>query len=153
MPPAVARTIRRMSGDATTWYELLPDGHAEDGAERYAERAAAEQAATAMLIRRPELVCVDVAECRRRLGAEHRRADLGERSRRRRARPRWTGSICCRAASPRADLTECAAGARSRPFERVALVSAKWHSPRVSFGRSNASSQPVRRGRGAYPAP
>ena len=58
------RTIRRMSGDATTWYELLPDGHAEDGAERYAERAAAEQAATAMLIRRPELVCVDVAECR-----------------------------------------------------------------------------------------
>ncbi len=53
-----------MSGDATTWYELLPDGHAEDGAERYAERAAAEQAATAMLIRRPDLVCVDVAECR-----------------------------------------------------------------------------------------
>jgi hypothetical protein len=57
------RTIRRMSGEPTTWYELLPDGHAEDGAERYGERSAAEQAATAMLIRRPELVCVDVAEC------------------------------------------------------------------------------------------
>ena len=53
-----------MSEDATTWYELLPDGHAEDGAERYSERASAEQAATAMLIRRPDLVCVDVAECR-----------------------------------------------------------------------------------------
>jgi hypothetical protein len=52
-----------MSGDAHTWYELLPDGHAEHGAERYDERAAAEQAATAMLIRRSELVCVDVAEC------------------------------------------------------------------------------------------
>ena len=52
-----------MSGDSSTWYELLPDGHAEDGGERYGERSAAEQAASAMLIRRPELVCVDIAEC------------------------------------------------------------------------------------------
>jgi hypothetical protein len=52
-----------MTGNARTWYELLPDGHAEDAAERYGERAAAEQAASAMLIRRPQLVCVDIAEC------------------------------------------------------------------------------------------
>jgi hypothetical protein len=52
-----------MSGDPSTWYELLPDGNAGSGAERYGDRSAAEQAATAMLIRRPELMCVDIAEC------------------------------------------------------------------------------------------
>ena len=52
-----------MSGDASTWYELLPDGHAASGGERYGERAAAEQAATAMLIRQPDLQCIDIAEC------------------------------------------------------------------------------------------
>ena len=53
-----------MSDDASgTWYELLPDGNAASSSERYGERAAAEQAATAMLIRQPDLQCVDIAEC------------------------------------------------------------------------------------------
>ena len=53
-----------MSDDVSgTWYELLPDGNAAGGAERYGERAAAEQAATAMLIRQPDLRWVDIAEC------------------------------------------------------------------------------------------
>jgi len=51
-----------MSGSAGTWFELRPSGEAVD-AERYGERAAAEQAATAMLIRQPDLEFVDIAEC------------------------------------------------------------------------------------------
>jgi hypothetical protein len=50
-----------MSGGA--WFELWPDGQAVGGAERYGDRAAAEQAATAMLIRRPDLAFVDIAKC------------------------------------------------------------------------------------------
>ena len=67
-----------MSDDASgTWYELLPDGNAASGAERYGERAAAEQAATAMLIRQPDLRWVDIAECSEGAPAEHGRPHLG----------------------------------------------------------------------------
>jgi hypothetical protein len=50
-----------MTGDAT-WFELQPAGRADGGAERYRERAEAERAATAMLIREPELEFVGIAE-------------------------------------------------------------------------------------------
>jgi hypothetical protein len=58
-----ARTIRAMSGDTETWYELWPGGVAPAGAERYGRKSEAEQAATAMLIRQPELPLVEIAEC------------------------------------------------------------------------------------------
>ena len=51
-----------MSSDEGTWYELRTARHPSGPAERYRDRAAAEQAATAMLIRRPDLLFVDVAE-------------------------------------------------------------------------------------------
>jgi hypothetical protein len=50
-----------MSDDEATWFELQPGGGQREP-ERYGERAEAEQAATAMLIRRPELQFVEVAE-------------------------------------------------------------------------------------------
>ena len=52
-----------MGGDAEAWYELRPDGAAVEDAERYRERAAAEQAATAMLNRRPGLQAVEIVRC------------------------------------------------------------------------------------------
>jgi hypothetical protein len=52
-----------MDGDEATWFELRPDSQAMEDAERYGERSAAEQAATAMLNRRPELELVEIAEC------------------------------------------------------------------------------------------
>ena len=51
-----------MSDDEGTWYELQPDGHPESNAERYRAKAEAEQAATQMLIRQPNLQFVDIAE-------------------------------------------------------------------------------------------
>jgi hypothetical protein len=51
-----------MSDDEGTWFELRPDGGGVHDAERYRAKAEAEQAATAMLIRRPELQFVEVAE-------------------------------------------------------------------------------------------
>jgi hypothetical protein len=48
--------------DEGIWYELRPDSQATEDAERYGERSAAEQAATAMLNRRPELQFVEIAE-------------------------------------------------------------------------------------------
>jgi hypothetical protein len=44
------------------WFELRPDGEEVDEAESYRARATAEQAATAMLIRRPDLQFVEIAE-------------------------------------------------------------------------------------------
>jgi hypothetical protein len=58
-----------MSEDEGTWYELQPGGGASHEAERYRAKAEAEQAATAMLIRRPELQFVEVAEYAMRGGA------------------------------------------------------------------------------------
>ena len=50
-------------GGEGTWFELQPGGRDEGReAERYRDREAAEQAATAMLIREPELEFVGVAE-------------------------------------------------------------------------------------------
>lgn len=51
-----------MSNDEGTWFELRPGGASASSGERYDERAEAEQAATAMLIRRPDLEFVEVAE-------------------------------------------------------------------------------------------
>jgi hypothetical protein len=51
-----------MSDDEATWFELRPEGGGAHDAERYRAKAEAEQAATAMLIRRPELRFVEVAE-------------------------------------------------------------------------------------------
>ncbi len=51
-----------MSDDEATWFVLQPGGQSPHGAERYRAKAEAEQAATAMLIRRPELQFVEVAE-------------------------------------------------------------------------------------------
>jgi hypothetical protein len=51
-----------MSDDEATWFELQPSGGGPPEAERYRTKAEAEQAATAMLIRRPELQFVEVAE-------------------------------------------------------------------------------------------
>jgi hypothetical protein len=53
---------RAMSSNEGTWFELRPDGEQVDAAESYRGRAEAEQAATAMLIRRPELQFVAIAE-------------------------------------------------------------------------------------------
>jgi hypothetical protein len=52
-----------MDADEATWFELRPDGEAMEGPERYGGRSAAEQAATAMLNRRPALQFVEIAEC------------------------------------------------------------------------------------------
>jgi hypothetical protein len=43
-------------------FELRPDGQEAENAERYGDQAQAEQAATAMLIRRPDLQFVEIAE-------------------------------------------------------------------------------------------
>jgi hypothetical protein len=51
-----------VDSDDTRWFELQPDGEEPDPGERYRKRAEAEQAATAMLIRRPELQFVEVTE-------------------------------------------------------------------------------------------
>jgi hypothetical protein len=51
-----------MSSDEGTWFELRPDGEQVGEAECYRGRAAAEQAATAMLIRLPDLQFVEIAE-------------------------------------------------------------------------------------------
>jgi hypothetical protein len=51
-----------MSNDEGRVFELRPDGEPEDDAERYGEQSEAEQAATAMLIRRPDLQFVEIAE-------------------------------------------------------------------------------------------
>ncbi len=57
-----------MGSDEGIWFELRTDGRPTGPAERYRDRAAAEQAATAMLIRRPDLQFVDVAEFEARGG-------------------------------------------------------------------------------------
>jgi hypothetical protein len=51
-----------MSSDQGRVFELRPDGKAERHAECYQEQSQAEQAATAMLIRRPDLQFVEIAE-------------------------------------------------------------------------------------------
>jgi hypothetical protein len=51
-----------MSIDESTWFELRPDGERIDGAESYRGKAEAEQAATAMLIRCPDLQFVEITE-------------------------------------------------------------------------------------------
>jgi hypothetical protein len=67
-----------MSLDEGTWFELQPDGGAVSDAERYRNKAAAEQAATAMLIRRPELEFVEIAEYELR-GGEIRQLGVASR--------------------------------------------------------------------------
>jgi hypothetical protein len=52
-----------------TWYELQPDGGPPSDAERFGDRAAAEQAAAQMLARQPDVQCVDIAEYQLRGGA------------------------------------------------------------------------------------
>jgi len=52
-----------MDGNEAIWFELRPDGAPSEDAERYRERSTAEQAATAMLNRRPDLQFVEIAEC------------------------------------------------------------------------------------------
>ncbi|HEY3613549.1 MAG TPA: hypothetical protein VGK92_07585 [Gaiellales bacterium] len=52
-----------MTAGATTWYELRPDSQAAAGDERYGAQDEAEQAATALLIRQPELLYVEIAQC------------------------------------------------------------------------------------------
>jgi len=61
-----------MSDDEATWFELQPAGGGRHEAERYRARSEAEQAATAMLIRRPELEFVEVAEYAMRDGEASR---------------------------------------------------------------------------------
>jgi hypothetical protein len=61
-----------MSDDNATWFELQPGGGHPHEAERYREKAEAEQAATAMLIRRPELQFVEVVEYAMRGGEASR---------------------------------------------------------------------------------
>ncbi len=51
-----------VNDDDGTWFQLLPAGRARRESERYRERAAAERAATAMLIREPALEFVEIAE-------------------------------------------------------------------------------------------
>jgi hypothetical protein len=57
-----------MSSDEGTWFELRPDDGAASDVERYPDKAEAEQAATAMLIRRSELAFVEIAEYELRAG-------------------------------------------------------------------------------------
>jgi hypothetical protein len=64
------RTIPAMGSEEDIWYELRPDSHAGGGAERYGEQAAAQQAATAMLIRQPGVQFVEIVECGRRAGSD-----------------------------------------------------------------------------------
>ena len=52
-----------MGSDTDIWYELRPNTELGADAERYGEQSAAEQAATAMLIRHPGLSFVEIAEC------------------------------------------------------------------------------------------
>ena len=81
-----------MSGDETTWYELLPDGHAEDGAERYAEKGGGRAGGDRDARSGGPIWCASTSpSAARRSAAEHRRPDLGERSRRRRARAEVDG--------------------------------------------------------------
>jgi hypothetical protein len=47
----------------STWYELRPDSRPAGESERYGAQDEAEQAATAMLIRQPELLYVEIARC------------------------------------------------------------------------------------------
>jgi hypothetical protein len=61
-----------MNDDEGTWFELQPAGGGPHEAERYRGRAEAEQAATAMLIRRPDLQFVGVAEYEMRGGEPSR---------------------------------------------------------------------------------
>ena len=51
-----------MSAEEGTLFELRPDGERIDDAERYRGQREAEQAATAMLIRYPDLQFVEIAE-------------------------------------------------------------------------------------------
>jgi hypothetical protein len=57
-----------MGSDEGTWFELRPDGGAASDAVRHRDKAKAEQAATAMLIRRSELAFVEIAEYELRAG-------------------------------------------------------------------------------------
>jgi hypothetical protein len=57
-----------MSGDEDIWYELRPGSRAPADAERYGRKSEAERAATAMLVRHPDLVFVEIAECGTRGG-------------------------------------------------------------------------------------
>jgi hypothetical protein len=50
-----------MSSEDGTWYELQTERQPTGRAERYRDKAAAEQAATALLIRHADLQFVDVA--------------------------------------------------------------------------------------------
>jgi hypothetical protein len=50
-----------MSSEEGAVFELRPDGEQVDDAERYRGQAEAEQAATAMLIRRPDLQFVEIS--------------------------------------------------------------------------------------------
>jgi hypothetical protein len=59
-----------MSSDEQSVFELRPDGERERDAERYGEQSEAEQAATAMLIRRPDLQFVEIAEYQAERSAE-----------------------------------------------------------------------------------
>jgi hypothetical protein len=61
-----------MSDDEATWFELQPGGAGPHDSERYRGKAEAEQAATAMLIRRPDLQFVEVAEYAMRAGEASR---------------------------------------------------------------------------------
>ena len=51
-----------MSPEEGAVFELRPDGQETENAERYGDQAQAEQAATAMLIRHPDLQFVEIAE-------------------------------------------------------------------------------------------
>jgi hypothetical protein len=59
---------RRMSDDGGTWYELQPDGRQAGDAERYRDKAEAEQAALQMLTRHADVQVVDIAEYEIRAG-------------------------------------------------------------------------------------
>jgi hypothetical protein len=61
-PARTRHTIPAMVSDEGTWFELQTDSHAAGPAERYRDKAAAERAATVLLIRQPGLQFVDVAE-------------------------------------------------------------------------------------------
>ena len=61
-PGRARHTMPGMGRDEGIWFELQTESRPTGRAERYRDRAAAEQAATAMLIRQPELQFVDVTE-------------------------------------------------------------------------------------------
>jgi hypothetical protein len=61
-----------MNDDEGTWFELQPAGGASHEAGRHRGKAEAERAAAAMLIRRPELQFVEVAEYEMRGGERSR---------------------------------------------------------------------------------